>query len=158
MGMSSLNHLRCQELPLWSLSLWFSLSNLPDTRSKMQLQKTKKWVSHPAVCLGLSALSGLMDLQSAHDIFIYPSNPKVPKVLFHGTDRRAWRNQACSGFPFGCRMENLMEISTGALQWISEWMWLSLIEDSSVCHIYILLRLVAPGFPYASRGLMWRPP
>ena len=53
---------------------------------------------------------------SVHNIFIYPKvDPKVPKVLFHGINRvrRAWREQACLGFPFGCRIENLMEIRSG---------------------------------------------
>ena len=62
------------------------------------------WWSHgPSVC-------------SARDIFICPKvDPNVPKVLFHGIGRvrRAWGEQACLGFPFGCRMENLMETRSG---------------------------------------------
>ena len=98
---------------------------------------------------------------SAHDIFIFPKvDPKVPKVLFHGISRvrRAWGEQACLGCPFELGWRLLWRSVVCALQWISEWMWLTLIEDSSVYLSYILLMLVAPGFPYASRGLMWRPP
>ena len=62
------------------------------------------WWSHgPSVC-------------SAHDIFICPKvHPNISKVLFHGIGRvrRAWGEQACLRFPFGCRMENLMEIRSG---------------------------------------------
>ena len=64
------------------------------------------WWSHgPSVC-------------SARDIFICPKvDPNVPKVLFHGIGRvrRAWGEQACLGFPFGCRMENLMETRSGCI-------------------------------------------
>ena len=107
------------------------------------------WWSHgPSVC-------------SARDIFICPKvDPNVPKVLFHGIGRvrRAWGEQACLGFPFGVGWRILWRSVVGALLKISEWMWLTLIENSSVYHGCILLMLVAPGFPYASRGLMWRPP
>ena len=53
---------------------------------------------------------------SIHDIFICPKvNPKVPKVLLHGICRirKAWKEQACLGFPFGYRMENLMATRSG---------------------------------------------
>ena len=53
---------------------------------------------------------------SARAIFICPKvDSKVPKVLFHeiGRVRRACGEQACLGFPFECRLEHLMEISSG---------------------------------------------
>ena len=42
----------------------------------------------------------------------------------------------------------------GALLCISGYMWLTLIENSSVYHGCVLLALVAPNFPYASRSLI----
>ena len=162
-GMSSLNHLQFQELPLWSLSLWFSLSSLPGPCWKMQLQKTKKWVSHSAVCPGLSALGGLRDLPSALLVlssFVPKSTLRFPKSCSmklveleeHVGSKPAW------GSPLGVGWRILWKPEVGVLLWISGFMWLTLIENSSVYCSYILFMLVASSFPYASKGLMWRPP
>ena len=61
------------------------------------------WPCGPSVCF-------------AHDIVICPKvDSKFSNVLFHGIGRvrRAWRKKACLGFSFGCRMEDLIEISSG---------------------------------------------
>ena len=64
-------------------------------------------------------------------------------------------NKPVSGSPLG-----VVGKSYGGQQWvhccvlcISGYMWLTLIENSSVYHGYVLLAVMAPNFPYASRSL-----
>ena len=106
---------RSSQSHLWVFGSVFQVSQALIERCSSRGPRSEFLIlQHTWVCL-LLVVSWTF-ICSAHDIFICPkADPKVPQVLLHGIGwvRRAWGEQACLGFPFECRMENLMETRSG---------------------------------------------
>ena len=109
------NHLQFLNLLLWELrpppSLQFSLNSLPHPCWKMQLQKTKMWVSHSSTSWSVRFWWSFSLLLSWHlclkiNKFSGPYSMELVGLEEHEGSKPSW------GSPL-VRMETLMEISSG---------------------------------------------